>query len=73
MCENGVAEYRVRQTRQHCGLHYSHDFTGFDTDHRKPEDAVVASDESFHEPLRFVRRLNPCIRHRRRKHLENFG
>src|SRR5213592_2769343 len=58
--ENGVAQLRIRQLRQHRRLHRGHDLTGLGPDHGEPENAVVApADEHLHEAGAFTDRLHP--------------
>src|SRR5215471_16405598 len=50
--EYGVAKPRVGQVRHHRHLYHRHDLTGLGTDHREPENAILArSDEGLHEAL----------------------
>src|SRR5262245_42310958 len=65
--ENGVAETRIWQVRQHCRLHRGHDLTGLGADHREADDAVVTRpDKSLHEALCFVCCLRPQYSARRK-------
>src|SRR5215471_18817994 len=55
MCDDGIAELRIWQVRQHRRLHHGHDLTGFGADHREAENAVLArTDKNLHKALRFV-------------------
>ena len=50
MRDDGIAELRVWETRQHRRLHHGHDLAGLGADHREAENAVVArTDKNFHE------------------------
>src|SRR5215813_3889244 len=58
MRENGVAEFLIRQVRQHRNLHSGHDLPRLSANHRETENEVIIfSDNSFHEALCFVRGL----------------
>src|ERR1700757_5099738 len=57
MRNNGIAERRIWETRQHGRLHDGHDLTSLGTYHREAENAVVAPNKGLDEPLRFVGRL----------------
>jgi hypothetical protein len=41
MCENGIAQVRIWQTRQDSHLYHGHDLAGFGADHREAKNAVV--------------------------------
>jgi hypothetical protein len=42
MCENGIAQTRIWQARQHSRLYNGHGLAGFGAYHRKAENVVVA-------------------------------
>jgi hypothetical protein len=60
MCENGIAQLRIWQARQHSHLYHGHDLAGFRAYHREAKNAVVAcGDKRLHKALCFADRMRP--------------
>src|SRR5712692_9362957 len=58
--ENGIAQYRVRKSSNHCHLYNGHHFTGLRPDHRKTKDAIaIRFEQRFHESAAFIYRSRP--------------
>src|SRR5882762_184596 len=60
VCENGVAQCRVRKSSEHCNLCNGHHFTGLRPDHRKAKNAIaIRFDQRFHESAASIYRPHP--------------
>jgi hypothetical protein len=60
VCEDGIAQGRIWEARQHCHLYDGYDLPGFGANHREAKNAVVAcGDERLHKALSLVDRVCP--------------